>query len=59
MVEQQRREAVRRARGERVRLHRELTMAQEEQERLRQRIIGLEKELGEILGVLSRLLREE
>ncbi len=51
--------ALRRARSERVRLHRDLTMAQEEQERLRQRITGLEKELGEILGVLGRLLSEE
>lgn len=48
--------ALRRARREGMRLRQLLTEAQEEQVRLRERIAVLERELGEVLAQLARLL---
>jgi hypothetical protein len=51
--------ALRRARKEQVQLRQDLAVAQEEQQRLRQSIIDIERELNELLNLLSRLLGEE
>jgi hypothetical protein len=51
--------ALRRARRERAQLRHNLSIAQEEQKRLRQKIIELERELNETLRLLNRLLGEE
>jgi hypothetical protein len=51
--------ALRRARREYVQLRQELAVVQEAQERLLQNITDLERELNEILRLLSRLLGEE
>jgi hypothetical protein len=51
--------ALRRARRDQAQLRRDLAAAQQEQTRLRQSIIDLEREPNEILNLLSRLLAEE
>ncbi|MGH8069233.1 MAG: HNH endonuclease [Candidatus Entotheonellia bacterium] len=51
--------ALRRARREQTQLRQDLKAVQEEQRRLRQSITVLERELHEILILLSRLLDEE
>jgi HNH endonuclease len=51
--------ALRRARKEQARLRHDLAVAQEEQRRLRQGIIDLERELNDLLILLSRMLGEE
>ena len=51
--------ALRRARRDRAQLRQDLATAQDDQRRLRRNIINLERELNEILTLLSRLLAEE
>ena len=48
--------ALRRTRWEVTRLHREVTVARQEQVQLRERIVSLERELEEVLEYLTRLL---
>jgi hypothetical protein len=51
--------ALRRARRDQAQLRQDLATAQDEWRCLRQNIINLERELNEILTLLSRLLAEE
>lgn len=51
--------ALRRARREHERIRQELVISQNEQLRLRESIIDLERELNEILRLLGRVLHEE
>ena len=51
--------ALRRARRDQAQLRQDLATAQDEQRRLRQNITNLERELNDILTLLSRLLSEE